>query len=249
VRSPRSLWHGTTGGQEGEDRSLETAKFSPDGRTVAIGGRRGYVHLLDWSHGAGGGGQVVGSVKMHSGVKDVCWAGGANGARRELLTLGQDAEVYLWDLGSRKCVARWKDDGAFGPNCLEGGSRGDYYAIGSKTGIVNIYGPEAATIPPISAGRRSLKPLKTITNLTTSITSVRIDNTSQMMAIASGAKKDQLRLVHLPTLTTFANWPTSGTPLGSVTSVDFSAGSEFVAIGNTRGRAILYYLRHFGAGS
>jgi U3 small nucleolar RNA-associated protein 18 len=67
---------------------------------------------------------------MNSAVKDVCWAGGPNGTRKELLTLGQDAEVYLWDLGSRKCIARWKDDGAFGPNCLEGGSRGDYYAIG-----------------------------------------------------------------------------------------------------------------------
>ena len=51
--------------------------------------------------------------------------------------------------------------------------------------------------------------------------------------------------VHLPSLTVFSNWPTSGTPLGHVTSIDFSAQSEYVAIGNTRGRVLLYHLRDF----
>lgn len=55
------------------------------------------------------------------------------------------------------------------------------------------------------------------------------------------------RQIHLPSLTAFSNWPTSSTPLGHVTSVDFSAGSEYVAVGNTRGRVLLYHLRDFSA--
>lgn len=51
--------------------------------------------------------------------------------------------------------------------------------------------------------------------------------------------------VHLTSMTTFANWPTSGTPLGTVTSVDFSPGSDYIAIGNTRGKVTLYHLKHF----
>lgn len=51
--------------------------------------------------------------------------------------------------------------------------------------------------------------------------------------------------IHTKTLTTFANWPTSGTPLGHVTTMDFSTGSEYLAIGNTRGTVLLYNLRHY----
>lgn len=131
LRSPRGLFQGVSsksknGSGNGTDCNLETVKFSPDGTTLAVGGRRGYVHILDWS-GGGGAGQVIGSVKMNTGVKDVCWVGGG---RKELMTLGQDAEVYLWDVGTRRCVAKWKDDGAFGPSCMEGANGGEYYAIG-----------------------------------------------------------------------------------------------------------------------
>ena len=59
----------------------------------------------------------------------------------------------------------------------------------SSTGIVNVYGSDAAST---TATR---KPLKAITNLTTSISTVRFDPSAQMMAIASKSKKDQLRLV------------------------------------------------------
>ena len=32
---------------------------------------------------------------------------------RELMSLGEDAEAYLWDVGTRRCVHWWKDDGGF----------------------------------------------------------------------------------------------------------------------------------------
>lgn len=51
--------------------------------------------------------------------------------------------------------------------------------------------------------------------------------------------------MHLPSLTIFDNWPTSGTPLGHVTAVDFSQRSEYVALGNHRGKVLLYSLPHY----
>lgn len=90
---------------------MERFSFSPDGEMVAIGGRRGYVHLVDWgNNGLGNGGQVVGEVKMNVAVKGIAWAKGG----RELMTLGEDSEVYVWDVGSRRCIGRWRDDGGFG---------------------------------------------------------------------------------------------------------------------------------------
>jgi U3 small nucleolar RNA-associated protein 18 len=238
TRSPRGLW-GTTfaNGNDNADLSMETCAFNTGGDILAVAGRRGYVHLVDWRTG---GGQAVGSVKANTSVRALWWL--PNG--RELLTLGEDAEAYLWDIGTRRCVHRWKDDGGFGSRILVGDCSGNYVAIGSKSGIVNVYGSETST-----SWRKSdrPKPLKAIGNLTTSISVARFNQDSQLLVIAGKAQKDQLRLIHMPSLTAFSNWPTSSTPLGHVTSVDFSPGSEYVAIGNTRGRVLLYHLKDYDA--
>jgi U3 small nucleolar RNA-associated protein 18 len=120
IRSPRGL---LTGGLGGSDRQstggmggMERFKFSPTGEMLAVGGRRGYVHLVDWGNGGiGNGGQVVAQVKMNVAVKGIAWQKGG----KELVTLGEDSEVYVWDVGTRKCITRWRDDGGFGANGIE----------------------------------------------------------------------------------------------------------------------------------
>ncbi|TFK48043.1 WD40 repeat-like protein [Heliocybe sulcata] len=234
-RSPRGLW-GTTfanSAPSAQDASMETCAFSPSGEVLAVGGRRGYVHLVDWQSGAG---QVVGSVKMNAGVRSVWWARGGEG--RELMTLSDDSEVYVWDVGERRCVKRWREDGGFGSRIMSGDNKGEYLAIGSSTGFVNVYSRALSTSD-------KPKPLKTIGNLTTSISSLKFNHDAQVLAMASNTKKDQMRLIHLPSLTAFSNWPTSSTPLGHVTTIDFSRASEYVAIGSSRGRVLLYQLRNY----
>jgi U3 small nucleolar RNA-associated protein 18 len=196
------------------------------------------VHLVDWKSGAA---QVVGSLKMNAGVKSIWWAKGGNNEGRELMSLSDNAEVYVWDVAERKCTRRWQDDGGFGSRIIHGDRSGKYLAIGANSGFVNVYGSDGAS----SSGGDRPKPLKTIGNLTTSISTLCFNHNSQLLAIASSTKKDQMRMIHLPSLTAFANWPTSSTPLGHVTSIDFSAGSEYVAVGNNRGRVLLYHLRDF----
>jgi U3 small nucleolar RNA-associated protein 18 len=238
TRSPRGLW-GTTFANEGDnaDHSMHVCAFNPCGDVLAVAGRHGYVHLVDWRSGAG---QVVGSVKANAGVRALWWL--PNG--RELMSLGEDAEAYLWDVGTRRCVHRWKDDGGFASRVLAGDRSGSYVAVGSKSGIINVYGSDASSSWSKSDRPR---PLKTIGNLTTSISTLRFNHDSQLLAIASKTKKDQMRLMHIPSLTAFSNWPTSSTPLGHVSSVDFSAGGEYFAIGNTRGRVLLYHLKDYDA--
>jgi len=215
---------------------MDICAFSPTGDVLAVAGRRGYVHLVDWRSGAA---QVIGSVKMNSAVKSLWWTRGPAGS--ELMTLGEDAEVYTWDVGERRCVHRWKDDGGYGSVVMSGDNNGKYLSVGSKTGLVNVYGGDALT----SNVSSSPKVLKTLGHLTTSMSTLRFNHDSQLLAMASNVKKDQMRLVHLPSLTAYSNWPTSSTPLGHVTAIDFSAGSEYIAVGNNRGRALLYHLSHF----
>ena len=52
-------------------------------------------------------------------------------------------------------------------------------------------------------------------------------------------------MVHLPSMTVFSNWPTDQTPLRKVTALEFNAGGDLLAIGNNKGKVILYSLRHF----
>ncbi len=65
------------------------------------------------------------------------------------------------------------------------------------------------------------------------------------MAMASRMKKDAMRLVHLPSATVFSNWPTQRSPLHYVHSLAFSPHSGFLAVGNARGKVLLYRLHAF----
>ena len=67
----------------------------------------------------------------------------------------------------------------------------------------------------------------------------------ELVAMASSHKKNQLKLVHLPTCTVFENWPTEKTPLNKVTCLDFSPGGAFFAFGEDHGRVLLYRLNHY----
>ncbi|KAM0755857.1 WD40 repeat-like protein [Meredithblackwellia eburnea MCA 4105] len=246
LRSPRGLLTGGLGGSDGVSTGgmggLERFAFNPDGDILAVGGRRGYVHFVDW--GAGGvsnGGQVIGEVKMNVAVKGIAWQKGG----QELLTLGEDSEVYVWDVGSRRCVSRWRDEGGFGACGLATDSRDQFSAVASSTGIVNIY--DAASAKAATQGEERVA-LKAVGNLTTAVTSMRFNHDSQLLALASRTNKDQLKLVHLPTATVFSNWPTQTTPLHNVTALDFSLGSEWLAVGNARGKVLLYTVKHYTKG-
>ncbi|KAH7925692.1 WD40 repeat-like protein [Leucogyrophana mollusca] len=234
-RSPRGLWGTTFSGANG-DASMDVSAFSPSGDVLAVAGRRGHIHLVDWRSGAA---QVVGGLKGNASVRSLWWSRGGGG---ELMSMGEDSQVYVWDVRQRKCVKRWQDEGGFGSRGISGDRRGRYLAIGSTTGLVNVY--DSSTV--LLSGEMKPKPLKTIGNLTTGITTMSFNHDSQLLALASSTKKDQMRMIHLPSLTAFGNWPTTSTPLGHVTSVDFSTDSQYAVIGNNRGRVLLYHLRDFG---
>jgi U3 small nucleolar RNA-associated protein 18 len=68
---------------------------------------------------------------------------------------------------------------------------------------------------------------------------------SQLMVISSQQKKDQLKIIHVPTATAYANWPTDRTPLNNVVNVAFSPNSDYLAISNDKGHVLLYTLKHY----
>ncbi|KAF8761986.1 WD40 repeat-like protein [Rhizoctonia solani] len=165
-----------------QDRACDVNAFSRDGRTLAIAGRQGRVRLLDWASVG-----IVGEIKASASVKSIWWSA-RDDTDPEMYTLDANAEICAWDVRMRRCLRRWRDDGGFGTTIATEGP-GRYTAVGSKSGIVNVYDT------PSTLANSAPMPLKTLPHLTTSVTSLCFNHDAQILASASKTKKDQLKLV------------------------------------------------------
>lgn len=227
-----------------EDRSLESFATAPGSDAAAFLLNNGHVGLVSL-HSR----QVVGTLKQAGSVRSAAFSPDGT----ELLTSGGDGTVHVWDLRMQRCRARLADEGCLNGTALAASPDGALFAAGSSSGVVNVYSREGLAGQGSGGGRSwatpavpmAARPLKTLLHLTTAVDSLAFNHDGQILALASRLKRDALRLLHVPTMTVFANWPTSKSPLHYVHTVAFSPSSGYLAIGNARGRALLYRLHAF----
>lgn len=110
--------------------------------------------------------------------------------------------IQQFDLRTRTCVTTLSDSGSYNTTCVTVSNSGKYLATGTYAGIVNIYDLHGNNT--LVEGQ---KPLKSISNLTTSINLVEFNHNDEILAIGSKWKKNGLRLVHTDSLTVFENFP------------------------------------------
>ena len=127
--------------------------------------------------------QWIANFKMNGKVNSASFSNDNS----TLSTCGSDGEVYIWDLRQRKCIHRYRDDGAV--QCTAIGQSSKYTAIGSTSGIVNLYSNNDIH------NTNTPKPLKEISNLTTATSHVKFNHDSQILGISSFDLENQLRLV------------------------------------------------------
>ena len=77
-----------------------------------------------------------------------------------------------------------------------------------------------------SESYRVIRPRKVFKNLVTSITCADINNDNSMMIYASDEKRDQIRAVHIPTLSVFSNWPALNERLGEIETLSLSGDNR-----------------------
>jgi len=154
-----------------------------------------------------------------------------------ILASGSDGDVYRWDIRSRRCMSRFHNEDGSTTSVLSASLK--FLAIGADSGVVNMYDDHNSTVT------KQPKVVKSIMNLQTPIDCMKFNDDGQILAMSSFKEKDSVKLLHVPTQTVFSNWPTTKTPLGYVSTMDFSPGSKFLALGNDKGKCLLYKLGHY----
>lgn len=192
---------------------MERFKLSPCGRYMGLVGTAkkggGLINVLDASTA-----QWVRQVRVdgQGGVADFAWWRDGNG----MCVASKNGEVSEYDLRERRVIARWHDAGAVGTTVVAlGGSTdrpqlgGDrWIAIGSSSGIVNIYDRRPWAVALAEAERTGKtrsdaiptrpSPVRALDQLTTAIGHLEFSKDGQFMVMASRWKRDALRLGKLP---------------------------------------------------
>jgi U3 small nucleolar RNA-associated protein 18 len=199
----------------------------------------------------------VSTLKMNGAVRAAAFArpppGGSGAGWADIVAVGAEGEVYRWDVRTMRCSARHADEGSAGGTAIACSDDGARVAVGSRAGVVNVYDAAAAAAAGGSAGgafgrpaARAPPPAATSLALTTAVSSLAFSpGAGDALAMASQAAPDALRVLHTPTGRAFANWPSARTPLGHVTSLAFSPRGGYAAVGNDKGRVLLYRLNHW----
>ncbi|KAI5950154.1 UTP18 [Candida jiufengensis] len=225
-------------GHEENQKSFENFKISSKGSYIGMIGNSGWFNLIN-----GKTGQWIKGFKIEGVVVDFDF----DNDEKFVVIVNSAGDVWEFSLSGKlssksenKILRKWSDDGGVGITKIKlGGKNSRWVAIGSNNGYINLYDRNIFT------DTANPKPYKTIENLVTSISSLVFNPDGQLLCIASRAKRDALKLVHVQTGSVFSNWPTSGTPLGRVTSVVFSPNNEILAIGNEAGKVTLWRLNHY----
>ena len=186
-------------GHGDEQRSMEHFKLSPCGRWMGLVGttkKGGTVNVLN-----AGTLQWVCQVRVEGpGAADLSWWGDGEG----LTLLGKGGEAVEYCMAERRVVDRWIDDGGVGITCVAmGGKRSGFgvgevglgpdrwIAVGSESGIVNVYDRSAWKRGEMV---QRPEPVRTLMQLVTPTSHLLFSPDGQMMVMGSQWKRDALRL-------------------------------------------------------
>ncbi|XP_054026925.1 U3 small nucleolar RNA-associated protein 18 homolog [Dryobates pubescens] len=214
-----------------DERFLRSFELSPDGSFMLVTGTSGYLYLLSMKTK-----ELVSTMKINGR----CAASAFTPDSRQVYSYSKEGEVFIWDVRSRKCLHKFEDEGSLEGKCIAVSRNNQYVACGSASGVVNLYTTDAC----LKASHP--KPVKAIMNLVTSATCVTFNPTTEILAVASCEADEAVKLVHIPSYTVFSNFPVfRRKQIYLAQSMDFSPRSGFFSVGNNKGKALLFRLKHY----
>lgn len=203
--------------------------MSPNGKYFAVADSYDEVFLISTASK-----ELLQSLKHNNDIQDIAFSNESD----KLYSYCKQGEVCIWDLSTYRVVKKFYDHGCVTASCITISPCGRLLATGSGEGIVNVYETKhLESAEPM--------PLKIIQNLSTKVTHMAFNSTSEILAVSSSFYPNAVKLVHIPSYHVFANFPQQGLNLGQVERVSFSPNSGYMAAGNNRACAFLYRLKHY----
>nr|XP_033818141.1 U3 small nucleolar RNA-associated protein 18 homolog [Geotrypetes seraphini]XP_033818142.1 U3 small nucleolar RNA-associated protein 18 homolog [Geotrypetes seraphini]XP_033818143.1 U3 small nucleolar RNA-associated protein 18 homolog [Geotrypetes seraphini] len=214
-----------------EERFIKKFEISPDGLFLLLLGTSGYLHLLSMKTK-----EYIASMKINGKAIGAVFSPDSS----KIYTNSDEGDVYIWDVKSRQCLNRFTDEGCLHGTCIALSKNGQYLACGSSSGVVNVYSHD------ICLRESCPKPVKAIMNLVTAASSLAFNSTTEILAVASNAADDAVKLVHIPSFHVFSNFPVfRRKTIYLAQCMDFSPRSGFFSIATNKGKALLYRLKHY----
>lgn len=203
---------------------------SPDSKFIAAAGTWGEVHLLSCMSK-----EKIATLKQDSNVTALEF----NPSSNLLYGHSDTGEITIWDVNMRRVKHKLVDEGCIQGSKLAIAPSNQFLATGSEQGVVNLYDVTEVL------RSKTPNPVKSILNLTTRITDLKFNSTSEILALSSVDIENSVKLFHVGSGTVFSNFPNFSTKFGHINVMNFSPNSGYVAFGNKKSTVSLYRLKHF----
>ncbi|CAH0407442.1 unnamed protein product [Chilo suppressalis] len=204
-------------------------QLSPDGCYIAVSDGFDEVFLISAASK-----ELLRCLKHNSIIESLTF----NHNSEQLYCYDAQGVITIWDLSTFRPIKKFYDNGCVKASCITNSPCGRLLATGSCEGIINIYDvSKLDTTEPL--------PITTISNLTTKISNLKFNATTEILAACSELIPNAVKLVHIPSYHVFANFPDQSAKLSKITTVNFSPNSGYMTIGNDKGCAKLYRLKYY----
>lgn len=150
----------------------------------------------------------------------------------QLISCGGHGSVYIWDLKTLSCVAKFCDVG--GPVSTAISLHSHLMAIGSNLGVVNLY--------EVDFCKKLPKLVKTVENLTTKISQLKFTPCGRYLMMATSDCRNGVRTLDLESGRVLSYWPNLSPPLGRVHAMDLNSEGTLLVIGNSKGSCLKFEL-------
>ena len=213
-----------------EKYCLEKFVLSNDGKYIASKGKNGFINVLTAKSK-----EHVFDLKMNGEVMSLGFSDDSN----LLISNGNAGKAYVWDIRKRQCINRFTDEGCVLGTAVSLSPNSKYCCTGSDMGVVNVYKMDDIL------SKSQPKPLKSFMNLTTEISHLKFNHSSELLLMLSNAKDNSIKCVHMKSLTVYSNFPYASKNYGRIYDSDISLNSGYLSFGTGGGTAHLFRLNHY----
>lgn len=211
--------------------SINFRKFdiSPCEKYLAVVGRFGEIHLLDLKSK-----EIIHKYKQEGTVTSIKFS-----KDLRIFTHSSEANVNILNIKTHRIEHCFIDDGCVQGRSIDISKSGSLFASGSQEGVVNLYNYEDVFAD------KNPKPIKAIFNLTTPISDVKFNPTSDILGFCSDSVPGAVKLFNTTKGTVFSNFPGFQNKLHRIKMIEFSPSSGYMGLGSVSNEVSLYRLKHF----